>query len=189
MLYLYNMPTKFIISSPSASGKTTLVNALLDAFPTMYRLKTCTTRPVRPEEKGDEYFFLSKQQADEKIKHDDFVEYSNVYGNIYGLDKMEVEKNASVNTVVILDVQGTEKAKKLYPNMKTIFIQPPPREILEARLRERNTNDVDVNARLAEIDTELSYMKKYDYVVQYGSLTQMKRSLYRFVRFYVENQA
>ena len=64
-----------------------------------------------------------------------------------------------------------------------------PREILESRLKERNTNEADVKARLAEIDTELSYMKKYDHVVQYGSLTQMKRSLYRFVRFYVENQA
>ena len=183
------MPTKFIISSPSASGKTTLVNALLEAFPTMYRLKTCTTRPVRPEEKGNEYFFLTKEQAEEKIKNDDFVEYSTVYGNIYGLDKMEVERNLSRNTVVILDVQGTEKATTLYPSMKTIFIQPPPREILESRLKERNTNDADVNARLAEIDTELSYMNKYDHVVQYGSLTQMKRSLYRFVRFYVENQA
>lgn len=180
------MGKKFVISSVSASGKTTLVNFLLTSRPDMYRLKTCTTRPKRDEEIGDEYYFLTKELAEEKIKQNQFVEYSTVYGNVYGLTREEVEDHSSFNTVVILDVQGAKKFKTSYPDALTIFIEPPPLDILESRLRERNTSEDDVQKRLAETMAELEYMSSYDNIIRYDTLVQMKRKFLRYIDFYTK---
>jgi len=178
------MGKKFVISSVSASGKTTLVNALLNTRPDIYRLKTCTTRAKRDEEKGDEYYFLNKYLAEEKINQNQFVEYSTVYGNIYGLTREEVDIHSSSNTIVILDVQGAQKFKRIYPDALTVFIEPPPLDILEARLRERNTSEEDVQKRLVEAMDEMKYMSTYDFIVPYNTLIQMKRKFFRFIDFY-----
>ena len=178
------MGRKFVISSASASGKTTLVNAILNSRKNMYRLKTCTTRPIRDEEKGDEYYFLSKQQAEEKILKNEFIEHSIVYGNIYGLTREEVDSHDSYNTIVILDVQGAQKFKDVYPDAITVFIEPPPLDILETRLKERNTSNIDVQKRLEETKAEMGYMESYDYIVKYDALQQMKRKFFRLIDFY-----
>lgn len=180
------MGKKFVISSVSASGKTTLVNFLLNSRPDMYRLKTCTTRPKRDEEIGDEYYFLTKELTEEKIKQNQFVEYSTVYGNVYGLTREEVEDHSSFNTVVILDVQGAKKFKTSYPDALTIFIEPPPLDILEFRLRERNTSEDDIQKRLAETMAELEYMASYDNIIRYDNLFQMKRKFLRYIDFYTK---
>lgn len=180
------MGKKFVISAVSASGKTTLVNALLSIHPEIYRLKTCTTRPIRPEEKGDEYYFLTSDEATSKIKSHEFIEHSTVYGNLYGLTRTEVDSHSAVNSVVILDVQGAKKFKKVYPDALTIFLEPPSMEVLESRLKERNTSDLDVANRLAETKKELEFMKKADYIVPNGSLLQMKRKLFRYVELYID---
>lgn len=178
------MGKKFVITSVSASGKTTLVNALLNSRPDMYRLKTCTTRPKRDEENGDEYYFLNKDIAEEKIRQNQFVEYSTVYGNIYGLTREEVDIHSASHTIVILDVQGAQKFKAIYPDALTVFIEPPPLDILESRLRERNTSEDDVQKRLAETKEEMKYMESFDFIVKYNSIIQMKRKFFRFVDFY-----
>lgn len=180
------MGKKFVISAVSASGKTTLVNALLSIHPEIYRLKTCTTRSIRPEETGDEYYFLTEQEAIKKINANEFIEHSIVYGNVYGLTRSEVDAHVSVNSIVILDVQGAAKFKKVYPDALTIFLEPPSFDILEARLKERNTSDIDVSNRLAETKKELEYMKVADYIVPNGSLLQMKRKLFRYIEFYIK---
>lgn len=182
------MNYKFIITSPSASGKTTLVNKLLETFPELYRLKTCTSRPIRPEETGDEYYFLSKESASRMIAHNEFVEYATVYGNTYGLLKSEIDSNIHKNIVVILDVQGAKKAKKLYPDSKTIFIEPPSRDELYRRLNNRNTSNEDVTTRLNEFDNEMNEMKTFDHVIKYSSLDDMSRQLNRYIEFFINNE-
>ena len=180
------MSKKFVITSVSASGKTTLVNALLNSRPDMYRLKTCTTRPKRDEENGDEYYFLNKDLAEEKIRQNKFVEHSTVYGNVYGLTREEVDTHSTSNSIVILDVQGAQKFKQIYPDALTVFIEPPPLDILEVRLRERNTSEYDVQKRLAETREEMKYMDSFDFIVKYDSLIQMKRKFFRFIDFYTK---
>lgn len=181
------MSNKFVISAVSASGKTTLVNSLLLTYPEIYRIKTCTTRAVRPEEIGDEYYFLSEDEVNEKINNDEFIEHSIVYGNHYGLTKHEIDTHSHINSVVILDVQGATKFKKVYEDAITIFIAPPPMDVLEKRLRARNTSDIDVINRLSETKDELEYMPKYDHIIPYGSLNQMTRKFFRVIEFYTNS--
>lgn len=175
------MGTKFVISSLSASGKTTLVNALLEQHPELYRLKTCTTRPVRPEENGDEYYFMDKHDMELRILGDEFVEHSVVYGNTYGLSHTEVDSNVDKNVLVILDVQGMKKFKKSYPDAVTIFIEPPPVAELVDRLKARNTSDEDVHKRVNEFRGELKLMKKYDVVVPHGTLEKMTKDFIEII--------
>lgn len=175
------MSKKFIISSVSASGKTTLVNALTETYPDIYRLKTCTTRPVRPEENGDEYYFMEKHDMELAVLRDSFVESSVVYGEYYGLTKEEVETNADKNILVILDVKGMKKFKKLYPEAISIFIEPPPVAVLVDRLKERNTSEVDIHKRINEIRSELKFIKKYDVLIPYGKLPDMTANFIKVV--------
>lgn len=170
------MGTKFVISSLSASGKTTLVNELLKLHPEMYRLKTSTSRAVRPEEKGDEYYFFDKHEMELRILSNEFVEHSVVYGHHYGLSKDEVNNNADKNVLIILDVQGMKKFKKQYPDAVTIFIEPPPVHELVERLKSRNTSDEDVHKRINEFRGELKYMKKYDIIIPNGKLDDMTKN-------------
>lgn len=179
------MGTKFVISSVSASGKTTLVNLMLKHYSDMYRLKTSTSRPIRPEEKGDEYYFYDKHEMELRILEDEFIEHSVVYGNHYGLSKKEVEDNSEKDVLVILDVQGMKKFKKLYPEAVTIFIEPPPVNELVTRLKNRNTSDGDVKKRINEFRGELKHIKKYDYVVPNGSLVDMGDALVDFMDKYI----
>jgi guanylate kinase len=179
------MGKKIVISSVSGSGKTTLVNALTEAYPDMYRLKTCTTRPVRPEENGDEYYFMDKHDMEVQVLCDAFVESSVVYGEYYGLTKEEVESNEDKNVLVILDVKGMKKFKKLYPEALTIFIEPPPVAVLVDRLKERNTSEEDVHKRINEIRAELKVIKKYDVVIATGTLPEMTENFIKVVKEYI----
>jgi len=177
----------FIVSSVSASGKSTLVDHAIKKLK-LYRLKTCTTRKKRKEEKGDEYFFLSKEVFEFYAQNDAFVEWSIVYDKYYGLLKQEVENNADKNCIAILDVQGTEKLKKIYPEAITIFIEPPDKKELFKRLGNRldfnskNRDKFDDYNRVTAMKTELLKMKEYDHVILFGPLNDMKESFIRLLK-------
>jgi guanylate kinase len=178
---------KFVIASVSASGKTTLVNRAIDDY-NLTRLLTCTTREIRPEETGDEYHFLTKENFLSKVNDNQFVEYSKVYENYYGLTKEEVDSNSNSHTIIILDVQGTEKFKSIYPDTVTIFIDPPPRKELLRRLNSRNTNDADVSNRIKMVDLELEHREKFDHIVKYDKLENMIQQLNDIIdmRIYID---
>jgi guanylate kinase len=177
----------FVISSLSASGKTTLVNELLNHNQSIYKLKTCTTRPIRDEEIGDEYYFMSKYDMEIDILCNRFIEYSIVYGNYYGLKKDEVENNKYKDSLVILDIQGVKKFTKLYPDAITIFIEPPPMGELIKRLKERNTPVNDINNRISCFKKELNQKKKFKELVKYDTLENMKTQLFNIIDYYRSN--
>ena len=170
----------FIITSLAASGKTTLVDYVTEEF-YLYKLKTCTTRPVRPEEKGDEYHFIPREDFAVMMSHNKFVEYASVYDNYYGLTKEEVENNKDKNCIVILDVQGTETMMKLYPEATPIFLLPAPIPVIQRRLEKRKTSDADVKRRMEEVTNEIIASEKYEYRVKYGSLIDMKEELFMII--------
>lgn len=170
----------FIITSLAASGKTTLVDYAIKEFD-LYKLKTCTTRPVRPEENGDEYHFIPRYDFGVMMSHKKFVEFAEVYDNYYGLTKDEVELNKDKNCIVILDVQGTETMMKLYPEATPIFLLPAPIPDIQRRLEKRKTSDKDVKRRLQEVTNELIASEKYDYRVKYGTLDEMKKELFKII--------
>lgn len=163
-----------LVASPSASGKTTLVNNVIDHF-NLKRLITTTTRKKRPEERGDEYYFVSMSEFAQMVNSGMFVEYNNVYGNMYGLTKAEVDSNLQNKSIAVLDVGGVEMMKMRYGDqVKTIFILPPSIDELKARLDKREINDDDENQRrLAALENELIHVNEYDYIIEQDSLENM----------------
>ena len=170
----------FIVSSIAASGKTTLVEHVKEKFK-LYKLKTCTTRPIRDEEKGNEYYFITEEVFSSMIYANKFIEWAHVYDYYYGLTKEEVEKNKNKYCIVILDVQGTQSILKLYPEAVSIFILPPSRSEVETRLLGRNTSKNDVDIRLEKMNVELLEAENYDYRVDYGDLDAMKAQISKII--------
>lgn len=137
------------------------------------RLKTTTSRKMRPEEVGDEYYFISRQEFEADIKLGKFIEYNEVFGNYYGLTIDEA--NAGADSIIIQDIEGIHTLKSKFPDsVKTVFIMPPPKEELRKRLESRNTGDLaDIEARLERADKEVADADWFEYRLEYGTLDQM----------------
>lgn len=160
-----------IISSPSGAGKSTIVKALMDGDKNLLMSISATTRAPRGQEvNGREYYFLSKEDFENKIKNNEFFEYAKVFDNYYGTLKSQIEEKFKNNKDVILDIdyQGAELISKQLPKEKLlkIFILPPSMEILEERIRKRGENsEEDIQKRLKKAKIEIEYSKDYDYVI------------------------
>lgn len=161
--------TLFIIAAPSGGGKTSLVNALIKEIPQLQVSVSYTTRPKRPdEEHGVNYFFISEEQFNEKVKQHSFLEYATVFGYHYGTSKHQVEQSLSQGFDVILEIdwQGARQICRMYPDAKTIFILPPSLQDLEQRLRARGQDDEHtVQQRMAEAKNEISHYAEFEYII------------------------
>lgn len=177
----------FIVSSPSGGGKTTLINELLRRHPgDLYFSISHTTRPRRQgEENGREYHFISAREFREMVSRDDFLEWAEVHGNLYGTAKKEVLPRLSAGHDVILDidVQGVRQVKAGYPASIAIFILPPSAVELERRLRARGLdNEAQIEQRLANAAREIDEVSHYDYAIINRELTEALGSLESVVR-------
>ena len=177
----------FVISAPSGTGKTSLVEAVLKN-PSSSNTKlgiSCTTRKQRPqEENGVSYFFISKQKFEEKIRDDLFLEYAEVFGNYYGTPKDWVHAMLSKGNDVLLelDTQGALKVQKVFPDAKTIFIIPPSYQELAKRLKERAQDGEDeISRRLKEAKKEVKIGKDFDHVVLNDNFEKSLKDLENFL--------
>ena len=140
----------FIISAPSGSGKSTLVNEILKIVPGLEFSISYTTRPPRgSEQNGREYFFVSREQFEEMLRADEFLEHANVFGNYYGTARRflrDAEEHGN-DLLLDIDVQGAEQIKKKLPDAVSIFVLPPDRPTLEKRLRSRSLDVEEVIQR------------------------------------------
>ena len=132
----------FVISAPSGTGKTSLIKSLLeDPMSSNTKLGiSCTTREKRPKEKdGISYFFISEEEFKERVNNKNFLEYAEVFGNLYGTHKDWVLSILAKdeNVILELDIQGALQVKETFPNTQTIFIIPPSYEDLTKRLEQR----------------------------------------------------
>ena len=163
------MTTIFIISAPSGSGKSTLVNVVRRTLPNLEFSISYTTREPRGAEKnGCEYFFITREQFEEMIRDDEFLERANVFGNYYGTAKRFLNKAAADGKDLLLDidVQGAEQIKAKLPEAVSVFILPPNRAELERRLRERSQDSEEViQKRLKAAGREIENYWKYDYIL------------------------
>ncbi len=163
------MTTVFIISAPSGSGKSTLVNVVRRTVPDLEFSISYTTRTPRgAEEDGCEYFFVSRQQFEDMIRNQEFLEHADVFGNYYGTAKRFLNKAESGNKDLLLDidVQGAGQIKAKLPDAVSIFIMPPNRAELERRLRERSQDSEPViQKRLKAAGREIENYRKYDYIL------------------------
>ena len=165
------MAQLFVISAPSGTGKTSLIYKILDeqlAFKTKLGI-SCTTREKREnEEEGVSYFFLTEEEFNRNIEEGNFLEFAEVFGNLYGTPKDWVVSTISEGFDVILelDVQGAVQVKNTYPDAKTIFIIPPSYEDLKSRLNARDQDSEEtITKRLAEARQEVHSGKDFDYLI------------------------
>lgn len=158
-----------VLSGPSGAGKGTICAALRKEMPNLVYSVSMTTRlPRVGEEEGVSYFFRSKDEFEELINEDAFLEYARVYDNYYGTPKQHVMDLLSQGKSVILeiDIQGAMQVKERFSEAVFIYIVPPSLDILSHRLRDRGTDATDViNKRLSKASSELALAHRYDYIV------------------------
>ncbi len=160
-----------VLSSPSGAGKTTLTRALLAAEGESCALSiSATTRSPRPGEiDGQHYVFLDRGAFEAKLSNGDFIEWAEVFGNLYGTPKAAIEERLQNGQDVLFDIdwQGARQLADSAPSdVVRLFILPPSRRALESRLKERAADpDGVVAQRLAGASEELSHWREYDYVV------------------------
>ncbi len=163
----------FIVSSPSGAGKTTLIRRVLSdprvAPRSLHFSVSHTTRAPRSgETDGREYHFVSSAAFDAIAEEDGFLERATVHGHDYGTSRQEVEPRLAngVDVLLDIDVQGARQVRSRIPEVVKIFVFPPSRAILEARLRARASDSPeDVARRLAIAAAEMSEFGEYDYAI------------------------
>ena len=159
----------YIVSAPSGSGKTTLLQHLIENFDDLIFSVSYTTRRPRGHEKdGVEYFFIERDEFLRMIDAEDFLEWAEYHGNLYGTSRRFVEDSIAAGNDVILDidVQGARQIKEKVADAVTIFLMPPSFAELERRLKERRLEDDEtIRMRLAIAKTEITRYRDYDYIV------------------------
>ena len=158
------------ISAPSGSGKTTLCKALQLMEPEIEWSISYTTREKRStEQNGVDYFFISKEEFEDLIIKEHFLEWQNVHGFYYGTSASSLENTIENDkiTLIEMDVKGAMTIKKLFPDQTfSIFIMPPSISQLRERLRSRGTDsERRINIRLKRFHEEMEFREKFDYVM------------------------
>lgn len=163
-------PKLIVISAPSGSGKTTIAHEILRRHPGMRFSVSATTRPKREHESdGKDYFFLSAEEFEEKIRRHELVEWERIYGWYYGSLKKEVDAalKAGVSLLFDVDVNGALSIKRQYPNDAVLlFIKPPSIEILMERLTKRKTeNEETIRRRMERVAMEMEKAGAFDFCI------------------------
>ena len=159
-------------SAPSGAGKTTIVHRLLAEIPELsFSISACTRdRRGRTETNGQDYYFLSVQEFQDRIRHDEFVEWEEVYeGAFYGTLKSEVERiwDSGRHVLLDIDVKGGLSIKEFYKDRAlAIFVKPPSLAVLENRLRARAPDSAaSISSRLYKANFELTFEDRFDAVI------------------------
>ncbi len=162
----------FVIAAPSGAGKTTIIREIFKIFPDFRFSVSATTRKRRRNETdGKDYYFIPKEEFQEKIKNDEFVEWEEFFGNYYGTLKKEIEKNlyGEHDLILDVDVKGALSIKRLYPQSVIFFINVPKDELAD-RLKKRNTeSEEEIKNRANRIEFEIGLKNKFDHVIENSS--------------------
>jgi guanylate kinase len=159
----------FVVSAPSGTGKTTVVERLVQIFPDLGLSRSYTSRAMRGGEKdGVDYNFITRERFEEMIAEDAFLEWADVFGNLYGTGKAETERELTSgrDQVLVIDVQGARQVRSHGANAIGIFVLPPSFEALERRLRGRSKDSEEaIRKRLITARREVRAVAEYEYVI------------------------
>jgi guanylate kinase len=159
----------FVVSAPSGTGKTTVVDQLVERYPQVWRSRSYTSRPPRiGEVEGVDYNFVSRSAFEEMAQRGEFLEWASIFDNLYGTSQRDTGAalSAGIDLVLVIDVQGARQVRARKPDAVAIFVMPPSFETLAARLRGRNQDSREsIERRLAQARAEVSAIDEYDYVV------------------------
>jgi guanylate kinase len=171
----------FVVSAPSGTGKTTVVEELVKIVPGLELSRSYTSRPKRSNEvDGVDYNFVSREDFERRIFHGEFLEHADVFGNYYGTCRVQTEARleSGRDLVLVIDVQGARQVRSQMASMVGVFVMPPSFAILEQRLRQRSQDSEAAMARrLATAKSEVSAWEEYDYVVINDELDRCVREL------------
>ena len=185
VMKMQNKGILMVISGFSGAGKGTLVKKLLSEYDNYALSISMTTRgPREGEQDGREYFFRTREQFEENIAKNGFIEYAQYCGNYYGTPKAYVEEQMQAGKDVILEIeiQGAMKIKEQFPESLLLFVTPPSAEELQKRLVGRGTETADVIAqRLARAYEESEGMDAYDYIVVNDDLDECAAAVQKYV--------
>ena len=170
---LNHEPLLIVVSSPSGAGKTSVCRKILENNDSIQISISATTRkPRKNEVDGIDYNFISREDFQNRIKNNEFLEYAEVFDNFYGSLIKDVEKITKFKKDVLFDIdwQGTQQLYQSKPsNLVSIFILPPSKDEIENRLRQRKVDSGDdesvINQRMSKFKDEISHWVEYDYVV------------------------
>ena len=181
-----------ILSSPSGAGKTTLVKLLSENNKFFISISHTTRKPRPNETHGKDYFFVTNQEFERLINNDEFLEYANVFNNLYGTTRTPVIQNLEKNSNVIFDIdwQGADqiKNKKLDYKLITFFILPPSKKILLERLSNRDMKDkLIAEERMKKFDRDVLHWINYDYVVINDNLDDCFNKIQKLIDAEINN--
>ena len=158
-----------VVSAPSGTGKTTVVERLVQVVPGLSLSRSYTSRGIRPGEvDGIDYNFITRTRFEGMVATDAFLEWADVFGNLYGTCAEDAERElaAGRDLVLVIDVKGARQVRARCPGTVGIFVMPPSYEVLEKRLRGRSKDsDEAIQRRLQVAREEVSAFEEYDYVV------------------------
>jgi guanylate kinase len=176
----------FVITGPSGVGKGTLIRGLLERVPGLELSVSATTRPPRPGERdGVDYHFLSPEEFEQHVQAGDFVEHATYSGNRYGTLRSELERRRGGGAAVVLEIelQGARQVREAMPDAVAVFIAPPSREALRARLVGRGTDPPEqVDERMRTAERELGAQGEFAHVVVNDRLEQATEELAQIAR-------
>lgn len=159
----------FVVSAPSATGKTTVIEQLVQVLPSLKMSRSYTSRACRAGEvDGVDYNFVSRETFEAMIARGEFLEWADVFGNYYGTGRAETEARLATgdDLVLVIDVQGARQVRERRPETVAVFMLPPSFAVLEERLRKRSSDPEDaMQRRLETARHEVAAVAAYDYVV------------------------
>ena len=159
----------FVVSAPSGTGKTTVVEKLVQVTPDLALSRSYTSRAVRTgETDGIDYNFITRTRFESMIEANAFLEWADVFGNLYGTCAADADRelDAGRDLVLVIDVQGARQVRRRCPGTVGIFVLPPSFEVLERRLRGRSKDSEEaMQRRLQTARDEVAGYVEYEYVV------------------------
>jgi guanylate kinase len=159
----------FVVSAPSGTGKTSVVERLAQRVHDLAMSRSYTSRTARTgESDGVDYNFITRQRFEEMVAADAFLEWANVFGNLYGTCAADTEREltAGRDLVLVIDVQGARQVRRRSAGTVGVFVLPPSFEVLERRLRGRSADTEEaMQRRLQTARDEVAAFCEYDYVV------------------------
>jgi guanylate kinase len=157
------------VAAPSGAGKSSLVKALLELDSHLALSVSHTTRTPRGQEQhGREYWFVDEPEFRAMVGRDEFFEWAQVHGRLYGTSRKAIQERLEHGEDVVLEIdwQGAQQIKRLFPQTVTIFILPPSWAELEQRLQRRGEDEPEaIEQRMANAREEVSHARDFDFVI------------------------